>query len=80
MLWDQVLNLGIYLVDLVSFAYLVCLVYLVSIVSLAWITILLLHHIPSQHQYINPALGKRVPGVSWTTYDRLTSQVETGIH
>ena len=41
--------------------------------------ILLLHHVPSQHQHIDPTFGKRVPGVCWTTYNRFAPQVETGV-
>ena len=40
----------------------------------------LLHQIVPKHQHINPALGKRVPGVSWTTHNRLTSQIKAGVH
>lgn len=38
-------------------------------------TILLLHYMPSQHQYIDSTLAERVPGVCRTANDRLTPQV-----
>jgi len=35
---------------------------------------------PSQHQHVNPALAKSVPGVGWAAHNGLALEVEAGVH